>query len=166
MSFKVDERKMAFKSKIKWVALFVLALSMGSLVVHLSMTKFSAMGLVQYSPMTALRHDFGLLGTQVNLRFYLSVYTSMLNIYVALCTRLHAWCIYGAVYNLIAIVYFMLQGSRNKKLWGAVKSLESLQPYANPRTNYPGNEFSLNCHLFLHLMSFFINIFFFSFVVI
>lgn len=84
---------MVFKSKIKWVALFVLALSMGSLLVHLSITKFSAAGLVQYSPLAALRQDFGsLIGTQ---------------------------------------------GSRSKKLWGNVKAFESLQPYANPRTNYP-----------------------------
>ncbi|KAG6639792.1 hypothetical protein CIPAW_10G126700 [Carya illinoinensis] len=27
--------------------------------------------------------------------------------------------------------------SRNKKIWGVVKSLESLQPYANPRSSYP-----------------------------
>lgn len=42
----------------------------------------------------------------------------------------------------------MLQGSRSKKLWGNVKAFESLQPYANPRTNYPGNEFSSNCYSF------------------
>lgn len=33
--------KMAFKSKIKWIALFVLILSMVSLVIHLSITKLS-----------------------------------------------------------------------------------------------------------------------------
>ncbi|KAL5835036.1 hypothetical protein ACOSQ3_014624 [Xanthoceras sorbifolium] len=84
---------MVIKSKMKLIALFVLGMSMGSLVVHLSITKFSGMGLVQYSSMAGLRQDFdSLLGPQ---------------------------------------------RSRNKKLWGAVKSLGSLQPYANPRTNYP-----------------------------
>ncbi|XWS42692.1 hypothetical protein CRYUN_Cryun16bG0035900 [Craigia yunnanensis] len=83
---------MVFKSKIKWVALFVLTLSLGSLVVHLSMTKFSNMNLVQYSVKDALSHDFPNIG---------------------------------------------LPGGRNKRLWGAVRSLESLQPYANPRNSYP-----------------------------
>ncbi|KAK3198116.1 hypothetical protein Dsin_021531 [Dipteronia sinensis] len=81
------------KSKMKLIALFVLGMSVGSLVVHLSITKFSGMGLEQYSSMDGLRHDFdSVLGPQQ---------------------------------------------SRNKKLWGDVKSLESLQPYANPRINYP-----------------------------
>ncbi|XVF56862.1 hypothetical protein PTKIN_Ptkin06aG0154300 [Pterospermum kingtungense] len=83
---------MVFKSKIKWVALFVLTLSLGSLVVHLSMTKFSSLNLVQYSAKEALSHDFPIIG---------------------------------------------LPGGRNKRLWGAVRSLESLQPYANPRNSYP-----------------------------
>ncbi|GAV77286.1 O-FucT domain-containing protein [Cephalotus follicularis] len=56
---------MVFKSKIKWVAILVLLLSTGSLLVHLSMTKFSSMDLVQYSAMAALSHDFAsILGTQ------------------------------------------------------------------------------------------------------
>ncbi|KAJ0079921.1 hypothetical protein Patl1_22900 [Pistacia atlantica] len=84
---------MFFKSKLKWVALFVLGMSMASLVVHLSITKFSGMGLVQYSPVAGFRQEFG---------------------------------------SLIGI-----QGRWNKKLWGPINSLESLQPYANPRTNYP-----------------------------
>ncbi|KAK6289084.1 hypothetical protein POUND7_000625 [Theobroma cacao] len=83
---------MVFKSKIKWVALFVLTLSLGSLVAHLSMTKFSSMNLVQYSAKDALSHDFPNIGSPVG---------------------------------------------RNKRLWGAVRSLESLQPYANPRNSYP-----------------------------
>ncbi|KAK4838867.1 hypothetical protein QYF36_000644 [Acer negundo] len=78
---------------MKLIALFVLGMSVGSLVVHLSITKFSGMGLEQYSSMDGLRHDFdSVLGPQQ---------------------------------------------SRNKKLWGDVKSLESLQPYANPRINHP-----------------------------
>ncbi|XP_022718869.1 uncharacterized protein At1g04910-like [Durio zibethinus] len=83
---------MVFKSKIKWVALFVLTLSLVSLVAHLSMTKVSSMNLVQYSAKDALSHDFPNIGSQ---------------------------------------------GGRNKRLWGAVRSLESLQPYANPRNSYP-----------------------------
>ncbi|KAK8564968.1 hypothetical protein V6N12_058544 [Hibiscus sabdariffa] len=31
----------------------------------------------------------------------------------------------------------MLKVGRNNRLWGAVRSLESLQPYANPRNGYP-----------------------------
>ncbi|KAK1581063.1 hypothetical protein Q3G72_002724 [Acer saccharum] len=78
---------------MKLIALFVLGMSVGSLVVHLSITKFSGMGLEQYSSMDGLRHDFdSVLGPQQ---------------------------------------------SRNKKLWGDVKSLEPLQPYANPRINHP-----------------------------
>ncbi|XP_022743455.1 uncharacterized protein LOC111294426 [Durio zibethinus] len=83
---------MVFKSKIKWVALFVLTLSLGSLVAHLSLTKFSSMNLIQYSAKDALTHDFPIIGSP---------------------------------------------GGRNKRLWGAVRSLESLQPYANPRNSYP-----------------------------
>lgn len=49
---------MVFKSKIKWVALLVLTLSLGSMVAHLSMTKFSSMNLIQYSAKDALSHDF------------------------------------------------------------------------------------------------------------
>ncbi|MBA0783830.1 hypothetical protein Gotri_001482 [Gossypium trilobum] len=85
---------MAFKSKIKWVALFVLTLSLASLVAHLSMTKFSSMNLVQYSAKEALSHDFPNTGSPLKTR-------------------------------------------RNKRLWGAVRSLESLQPHANPRSSYP-----------------------------
>ncbi|XWS64867.1 hypothetical protein CRYUN_Cryun05aG0040800 [Craigia yunnanensis] len=82
---------MLFKSKIKWITLFVLTLSLGSLVAHLSLTKFSSMNLVQYSAKDALSHDFPNIGSP---------------------------------------------GGRNKRLWGAVRSLESLQPYANPRNSY------------------------------
>ncbi|KAG4166936.1 hypothetical protein ERO13_A13G165400v2 [Gossypium hirsutum] len=85
---------MAFKSKIKWVVLFVLTLSLASLVAHLSMTKFSSMNLVQYSAKEALSHDFPNTGSPLKTR-------------------------------------------RNKRLWGAVRSLESLQPHANPRSSYP-----------------------------
>lgn len=33
----------------------------------------------------------------------------------------------------------MLQGVKNKKIWGSIKSLEALQPNANARSNYSGN---------------------------
>ncbi|GLT87427.1 hypothetical protein SLE2022_055120 [Rubroshorea leprosula] len=84
---------MAFKSKIKWIALFVLTLSLGSIVVHLSMTKLSSMDLVQYTAITALSQDF--------------------------------------------VMVVGSQGVRTKRLWGPVKSLESLKPYPNPRSTYP-----------------------------
>ncbi|KAG7575891.1 GDP-fucose protein O-fucosyltransferase [Arabidopsis thaliana x Arabidopsis arenosa] len=83
---------MVFKSRIKWIALFVLILSMGSLVVHLSITKSSGVQLA-YSARDNLWQDFdSLLGAQ---------------------------------------------DFRNKHLWRPVKSLETLQPYANPRNSYP-----------------------------
>ncbi|XP_062003088.1 protein EMBRYO SAC DEVELOPMENT ARREST 30 [Rosa rugosa] len=86
---------MVFKSKIKWVALFVLLLSLASLLRHLSMAKYPTVDLVQYSALTAFHNDFdSLLGTQ-------------------------------------------RQRIPNRKLWAAVKPLQSLQPYANPRSNYP-----------------------------
>ncbi|KAF4353783.1 hypothetical protein G4B88_025171 [Cannabis sativa] len=39
------------------------------------------------------------------------------------------------------------QKYRNKKLWGVVKPLKSLQPYANPRNNYVGK--NLICDLII-----------------
>jgi len=33
----------------------------------------------------------------------------------------------------------MLQVIKNKKLWGSIESLETLQPNANARSNYSGN---------------------------
>lgn len=84
---------MAFKSKIKWVAVLVLTLSLGSIVVHFSMTKFASVGLVQYSAMAALHNDFPF--------------------------------VIGS------------RGIRTKRLWGPVKTLESLKPYPNSRSTYP-----------------------------
>ncbi|KAF5471977.1 hypothetical protein F2P56_008733 [Juglans regia] len=84
---------MFIKSKMKWVTLSLLILSLLSLLTHLSVTKFSTADLVQYSAMAGLRADFA---------------------------------------NVIGSPF-----SRNKKIWGVVKSLESLQPYANPRSSYP-----------------------------
>ncbi|KAK8545526.1 hypothetical protein V6N13_066805 [Hibiscus sabdariffa] len=92
---------MAFKSKLKWVALFVLALSLVSLVAHLSMTKFSSMNLAQYSAKEALSHDIPNIGSSLEVK-------------------------------------------RNKRLWGDVRSLEFLQPYANPRSSYPAPDENSN----------------------
>ncbi|KAJ4844223.1 Protein EMBRYO SAC DEVELOPMENT ARREST 30 [Turnera subulata] len=89
---------MVFKSRIKWIALLVLILSTVSLLIHLSITKYSTPNLVQYNVVPAIGLDFSsssLPGTQ----------TVVVN--------------------------------RNKKLWGLLNELDSLQPYANPRTNYP-----------------------------
>ena len=57
---------MIIKSKIKWVTLSLLGLSLLSLLAHLSVTKFSTADLVQYTAMAGLRQDFAnVLGTQV-----------------------------------------------------------------------------------------------------
>ncbi|XP_008360533.3 protein EMBRYO SAC DEVELOPMENT ARREST 30-like isoform X2 [Malus domestica] len=84
---------MLFKSKIKWVALFVLILSFASLLRHISIARFSSVDLVQYSALTAFHNDFDSISGR--------------------------------------------QSVPNKKLWGPVKTLQSFQPYANPRGNYP-----------------------------
>ncbi|KFK37807.1 hypothetical protein AALP_AA3G031700 [Arabis alpina] len=83
---------MVFKSRIKWIALLVMILSVGSLVVHLSMTKSSSVQLASYARDTLWKDFDSLLGAQ---------------------------------------------DFRNKHLWRPVKSLETLQPYANPRNSYP-----------------------------
>ncbi|KAL6225992.1 hypothetical protein ACLB2K_004840 [Fragaria x ananassa] len=83
---------MVFKSKIKLVALFVLVLSLASLLRHLSIAKYSSPTL-HYSALSAFHNDFD--GIQP-------------------------------------------QRIPSRKLWAAVKPLQSLQPYANPRgSNYP-----------------------------
>lgn len=57
---------MIIKSKIKWVTLSLLGLSLLSLLAHLSVTKFSTADLVQYTAMAGLRQDFAnVLGTQI-----------------------------------------------------------------------------------------------------
>ncbi|KAJ6763073.1 PROTEIN EMBRYO SAC DEVELOPMENT ARREST 30 [Salix purpurea] len=89
--------KMVFKSKIKWIALFVLILSTVSLVVHLSITRLSGAYSMQSTLMPFNGFDFTA-----------SIFAPQSDRFVI-----------------------------NKKLWGPVKSLKSLQPYANPRSNYP-----------------------------
>ncbi|KAH7512848.1 hypothetical protein FEM48_Zijuj12G0133700 [Ziziphus jujuba var. spinosa] len=49
---------MVFKSKIKWIALFVLVLSFASLITHLSIARSSTVDLVQYSAQAGFRDDF------------------------------------------------------------------------------------------------------------
>ncbi|KAJ6360116.1 hypothetical protein OIU77_004182, partial [Salix suchowensis] len=88
---------MVFKSKIKWIALFVLILSTVSLVVHLSITRLSGAYSMQSTLMPFNGFDFTA-----------SIFAPQTDRFVI-----------------------------NKKLWGPVKSLKSLQPYANPRSNYP-----------------------------
>uniref|UniRef100_A0A6M2EK03 O-fucosyltransferase family protein n=1 Tax=Populus davidiana TaxID=266767 RepID=A0A6M2EK03_9ROSI len=89
--------KMVFISKIKRIALFVLMLSMVSLVVHLSITRLSGAYSMQSTLMPFNGFDFTA-----------SIFAPQSDRFV-----------------------------RNMKLWGPVMSLTSLQPYANPRSNYP-----------------------------
>lgn len=57
---------MVIKSKIKWVTLSLLTLSLVSLLAHLSVTKFSTVDFVKYGGMEGLRADFAnVLGTPV-----------------------------------------------------------------------------------------------------
>ncbi|XP_041026811.1 probable glycosyltransferase At5g03795 isoform X1 [Juglans microcarpa x Juglans regia] len=94
---------MVIRSKMKWVFLSFLILSLLSLLAQLSVTRFTTADLVQYSAMAGLRAAFAnVSGSQV--------------------------CFYD-----------FLLFSRNKKIWGVEKTLESSQPYANPRSRYPGN---------------------------
>lgn len=58
MHFHLWWDKMVIKSKIKWVTLSLLTLSLLSLVAHLSVTKFSTIDLMQYSSMSGLHADF------------------------------------------------------------------------------------------------------------
>ncbi|KAI9123700.1 hypothetical protein K1719_005000 [Acacia pycnantha] len=83
---------MAIVTKIKWVILTVIILSVASIIIHLSLAKFWTVSILQYGTMTGLPEDFASkLGRQV---------------------------------------------IKNKKLWGAIESLETLQPYVNPRSSY------------------------------
>lgn len=57
---------MVFRSRIKWIALLVLILSVGSLVVHLSITKSSGVQLASYARDSSLWQGFdSLLGAKV-----------------------------------------------------------------------------------------------------
>ncbi|KAI9123891.1 hypothetical protein K1719_005191 [Acacia pycnantha] len=83
---------MAIVTKIKWVILTVITLSVASIIIHLSLAKFWTVSILQYGTMTGLPEYFASkLGRQV---------------------------------------------IKNKKLWGAIESLETLQPYVNPRSSY------------------------------
>ncbi|KAH1255589.1 Protein EMBRYO SAC DEVELOPMENT ARREST 30 [Glycine soja] len=83
---------MPFLTKIKWVVLSVVTLSLASIIIHLSLTKLWTVNIVQYKALPSLPEEFGsVLGRQV---------------------------------------------IKNKKLWGSIESLETLQPNANTRSNY------------------------------
>ncbi|KAJ6884013.1 protein EMBRYO SAC DEVELOPMENT ARREST 30-like [Populus alba x Populus x berolinensis] len=100
--------KMVFISKIKRIALFVLMLSMVSLVVHLSITRLSG----AYSMQSTLIPFNGF-------DFTASIFAPQGDRFV-----------------------------RNMKLWGPVMSLKSLQPYANPRSNYPVPDEGNNVYIY------------------
>ena len=57
-----------FRSRIKWIALLVLILSVGSLVVHLSITKSSSVQLASYARGTLWQDFDSLLGSQVSIK--------------------------------------------------------------------------------------------------
>lgn len=60
--------KMAFVTKIKWVVLSVVTLSVASIIIHLSLAKLWSVNLVQYKALPILPEDFGfVLGRQVSL---------------------------------------------------------------------------------------------------
>ena len=63
---------MILRSKIKWVALGGLILSILSLVVHLILAKYSTQNLVSYSTFTIISDDIGVSvgGTQVRFDSY------------------------------------------------------------------------------------------------
>lgn len=131
---------MVFKSKIKWVALFVLVLSFASLLRHLSIAKYSTtVDLVQYSALTAFHNDFdSILGRQVAGIHFISILFGGIVWWIRLFDGL--------------FLFSLLQRIPNKKLWAAVKPLQSLQPYANPRSNNPGDDHFI-LYLILHLCS-------------
>lgn len=116
--------------RIKWIALFVLVLSLVSLIGHLS--KSWTVNLVQYDAMAMLRDNFASIsGRQVALAF----------LYICICK----YFIYTLRYWWLSVVFLtIIQSVPNKRLWGVVKPLMSLQPYANPRSSYPGNNAAPN----------------------
>lgn len=57
-----------FRSRIKWIALLVLVLSVGSLLVHLSITKSSSVQLASYARGTLWQDFDSLLGAQVSIK--------------------------------------------------------------------------------------------------
>lgn len=119
---------MMIRSKIKWFALGGLVLSFLSLLVHMFLAKTSV-ELVQYSVMTQFIEDLdiGVVGKQVKPA---NTCIHTVNENYVICT--------------LMIFFWLLQGVRSKKLWKKVLPLEALQPYANPRTKYPSNIYTLH----------------------
>ncbi|CAJ1974473.1 unnamed protein product [Sphenostylis stenocarpa] len=50
---------MPFLTKIKWVVLSVVTLSVASIIIHLSLAKLWSVNLVQYKALPSLPEDFG-----------------------------------------------------------------------------------------------------------
>lgn len=114
---------MVFRSKIKWIALFVLVLSLASLLLHLSIAKSSSVSLVYYTQMASMLNT-SIIGGRVCINCLRQLLFSDCILWPRAKFNLHQWP----------------QGYRSKKLWGAVKPLASLQPYTNSRSNYHGTE--------------------------
>ncbi|KAI9124155.1 hypothetical protein K1719_005455 [Acacia pycnantha] len=86
---------MTIVTKITWVILTVITLSVASIIIHLSLAKFWTVRILQYGTMTGRPEDFASkLGRRV---------------------------------------------IKNKKLLGGIESLETSQPYVNPRSSYSGH---------------------------
>lgn len=130
---------MMFKSKIKWVALGGLVLSLLSLFVHMFLANTSV-ELVQYHVITGFVEDLNVnvVGQQVmfalDLMFCRCLFTINCN------------CLYV---NHYFCSIWLLQRVASRKLWKKVKPLEDLQPYANPRNKYPGNKMLFQVSSFL-----------------
>ncbi|AES72618.2 auxin-independent growth promoter-like protein [Medicago truncatula] len=105
---------MAFVTKIKWVVLSVISLSVVSIIIHLSFAKLWTVNIVPYRAIASLHDDF----SSVVVR----------------------------------------QGVKNKKLWGSIKSLESLQPSFDARSNYTGPKEKNNGFIYAKVFGGFANI--------
>ena len=65
---------MLFRSKIKWIALFVLVLSLASLLLHLSIAKSSSVSLVYNTQMASLLNS-SIIGGQVDISCLLQLFS-------------------------------------------------------------------------------------------
>lgn len=79
-----------FVTKIKWVVLSVVTLSMASIIIHLSLTKLWTVNIVQYKAMPGLLEDFvSATGKQVGLFFY--TYSLLLYCQAFFLSLKHIW---------------------------------------------------------------------------
>lgn len=123
---------MAFVTKIKWVVLSVITLSVASIIIHLSLAKLWTVNIVPYRAIASFPADFSPgLGRQVGSHY--------------ICIT--CVCMVKSLDG--AYLLELLQVVKNKKLWGSIKSLEALQPSSNARSNYTGNKFWLKFLSFL-----------------